>query len=265
MNLIEKIYKVDDAVNNKPIDKKGFLVNLNYKNYEFLYRSLKNKNNTVYIDSQKEVSFVLKLNKIVDIKEILYYKKSIDVKMDLEGPVIELIVDGLSSYEFLFNLNDKFGITALKYLLTNKQVNVHFVVEMAGVLQKFYSSLMPIDDKVVERVEYVLKCLDEYSYPKIDDDVLQKESIIFEVESDYEVLQDLINIVESLQKWNSKDIFSIVVDKDDKFKLHFIGEVKNKNYFKTQLEKKYSLKEYSGFSKGKKFLKYDRGMLYFYI
>ncbi|GFR34975.1 hypothetical protein [Thermobrachium celere] len=265
MNLIEQIYNVNDAVNNKAIDKKGFLVSLNYKNYEFLYRSLKNKNNSVYIDNQNEVSFVIKLNKIVDIKEILYYKKSIDVKMDLEGPVIELIVDGLSSYEFLFNLNDRFGVIALKSFLTNKQVNVHFVVETAGILQKFYSSLMPIDDKVIERVEYVLKCLNDYCYPKIEEDVLQKESVIFEVESDYEILNDLINIIEALQKWNSKDIFSIVVDKDDKFKIHFVGEFKNKNYFKTQLEKNYSIKEYNGFSKGKKFLKYDRGMIYFYI
>ncbi|WDC84100.1 hypothetical protein PL321_17790 [Caloramator sp. mosi_1] len=188
-----------------------------------------------------------------------------DVKLDLEGPVIELIVDGLDSFEFNFSLNDAMNVLALKYLFTNKIVNVHFVVELAGTLQKFYSSAMPIDQKVIERIEYVLKCLDEYSYPKIEEDITNKESVLFELDAGFEVLDDLIHIVDQLRKWNSKDVFSIAVKRDDNFKIYFIGQLLNKNYIKAELNKKYRLVESNSISDGKGFLKYDRGMIYFYI
>lgn len=264
MQIIEKINRADYPVNNKAIDKKSYMQQLSFRYYETLYKLLKNKRSTIYVDEKGEVNFIIKLNKIVDIKEILYYKKSLDVKMNLEGPIMELIVDGLDGFDFLFSLNDKMSILALKYLFLNKSVNVHFVVELVGTLQKFYSSSMPIDERVIERVEYVLKCLDDYSYPKIEEDIINKESILFEVEAGFELLEDLIHIVDNLRKWNSKDSFSIVVDKDDNFKVHFVGKLLNKNYIKEELKKKYSLQESSSISEGKGFLKYDRGMLYFY-
>ncbi|MCX7694582.1 MAG: hypothetical protein N2Z71_02545 [Caloramator sp.] len=264
MDIIDKINRAEYIVNNRAIDKKGYMQQLSFRNYETIYKLLKNKRSTIYVDENNEVNFLIKLNKIVDIKEILYYKKSLDVRMDLEGPILELIVDGLDSFQFLFSLNDVMGILALKYLFLNRAVNVHFVVELVGTLQKFYSSTMPIDEKVIERVEYVLKCLDEYSYPKIEEDIINKESILFEIEAGYEVLEDLINIVDNLRKWNSKDSFSIAVSREDNFKVYFVGHLLNKNYIKEELKKKYSIHESSSVSMGKKFLKYDKGMLYFY-
>lgn len=264
MSLLEAINSIEEVVINPPINKNGHMVQLSFREFETLYRGLKLNRSIVYLDKENEVNFVVKLNKVVDIKEILYYKKIINVKMDLNGPVIELIVDGLDSFEFSFNISENLNLMALKNLKINKGVNVHFVTEINGKIHKFYTAQLQIDDKVIERIDYALKCLDELGYPRIEEDVLAKDSIVLEVDCGFEILDNVLTIVESLQKWGSKDCFSVIVDFKEKINLSFVGEFSNKNYFINELQKKYSVEEIQDVSKGKKFLKYDRGMIYFY-
>lgn len=264
MSILEAINNIEEAVINPTINKKGHMIQLSYREFETVYRGLKLNRSMVYIDKENEVNFVVKLNRVVDIKEILYYKKIINVKMDLNGPIIELIVDGLDNFEFCFDINVKMDLLSLKNLKINKSVNVHFVTESNGRIYKFYTAQLQLDDKVIERIEYALKCLDEVGYPRIDEDILGKDSIVLEVEAGFEILDGLIKIVESLQKWGSKDCFSVTVDFKEKIYLCFVGELNNKNYIINELQKKYKIIETDDVSRGKKFLKFDRGMIYFY-
>lgn len=264
MNIIERIYSFEYNGKRMPIDKKSYITQLNYRDFEFLYRALRNNRTFVYVDTNNEVDFIVKLNKAVDIKEILYYQKLLNIKMDINGPIIELIVEGLDSFEFSFSLSEGSDVLAIKNILLNKKVNLYFVTDIGGKLSKFYTANLNIDEKVIERFIYTLKCLDEMSYPRADDDIIGKEAVLLDVKCDFKILDDLISIVESLQKWGTKDSFSIAVDYNDGFKICLVGNLNNKNYIKTELEKKYSLNETSGVSSGKKFLKFERGMIYFY-
>lgn len=264
MSILEAINTIEEVVTNPPINKRGHLVQLSYREFETVYRGLKLNKSIIYIDNNNEVNFIVKLNRAVDIKEILYYKKIINIKLNLDGPIVELIVDGLDNFEFLFNVKEKIDLLALKYLKQNKNVNVHFVTETNGRIHKFYTAQLQLDDKVIERIEYALKCLDEFGYPRIDEDIIGKESIGLETDAGFEILDSILHIVDSLQKWGSKDCFSIVVDYRDKIYLYFIGDLNNKNYIINELNKKYKVVETNDVSRGRKFLKFDRGMIYFY-
>lgn len=264
MSILEAINTIEEVVDNPTVSKKGHMIQLSYREFETIYRGLKLNRSIVYIDKDKEINFIVKLNRVVDIKEILYYKKIINVKMDLRGPIIELIVDGLDNFEFLFDTNEKTDLMSLKYLKVNKGVNVHFVTESNGRIYKFYTAQLQLDDKVIERIEYAIKCLDEVGYPRIDEDILGKDSIVLEIDAGFEILDSLIQIAESLQKWGSKDCFSVTVDYKEKLQLYFIGDLNNKNYIINELQKKYKVVESYDVSSGKKFLKFDRGMIYFY-
>ena len=263
------VEKEDGTKDNayKSINFTRHMLPLSRIDYDYVYRKLKYKDTYHFVDEGGTVNFLIKIISGKQIESVMKGAKSIYVFRDMNGPGIELSVGGLDkSYVFLFDLSDNRHRDNLKKLMSRREVFMHFIIYDEKQCIKCFSALLNIDSRIFERLNYMISLTTEGCYPRLELNEHEKEDANFiVVKSNTAVLEELLNIVDSLQKWGSKDCFTVYVSEQSGYKIFFAGQAINLNYIKNEILKKFQIfGEGIEPPSGKPFFKYDRGMLYFY-
>lgn len=267
MDIYEKIKSVTDSRKYKALNSSKYISALNYKEYEFVYKELSYKNSSHYIDENDEINYLVKVDNNITLETFVKSRKIINVLRDLKGPVIELkIEDADKSYLFCYNLENENDLFEIKIFLEKRRVNVNIVIFDGTQFFKGLTVLMEIDDRILDMFKYLAETSYYGGHPRIDLDFSEDiTGSYLIVENNFGVLEELLNIVDNLQKWRSKDEFDVLIDYDENLKIWFAGKLTNLQYLKKEISKKYNIiSEGKGTVKGKGFIKYNKGMIYFY-
>ncbi|EYE89246.1 hypothetical protein Q428_03615 [Fervidicella metallireducens AeB] len=267
MDVYEKIKSVTNVRRYKTLNSSKYISSLNYKEYEFVYKELSYRNSSHYIDENDDINYLVKVDNNITLETFVKSRKIINVLRDLKGPVIEFkIEDAEKSYLFSYNLENDNDLYEIKILLEKRRVNVNIVIFDGSQFLKGLTILMEIDDRILDMFKYITETCHCGGHPRIDPDFSNDMTGNYlMVENNFGVLEELLNIVDNLQKWRSKDDFDILIDYDENIQIWFAGKLTNLQYIKKEISKKYNIiSEGTGIAKGKGFIKYNKGMIYFY-
>lgn len=267
MDIFEKINAASNSSRYKILDSNKHMITLSSGEYDFIYRELKHKNNFQYTDLEGRVNFLIRISTIKDVETVVKNRKTVSVLRELEGPGIELGIEGLANrFIFTFDLNNQVHLYNLKKLLKNREAYMHFLLWNENNLINCFTALLEIDQRILERLIHMLQLTNSGEYPRINFQGYNALNCVYFV-FDYAegLLEELLDTVDILQKWGSKDIFSVYIDFEQGYKVIIDGNAQNKDYLKKELTKKYTLIEEGNCKpSGKPFFKYDKGMLYYY-
>lgn len=267
---MEIFNRIDSAVRDevyRGLDSDKHMVSLKPSEYGFVHRELKYKNTFHYIDLNDNAVFLIRITSARGIETVMKGKKVVSVARGLRGPSIELNVDGFGErYRFDFDLDNHINLYELKRILASREVFMHFILLGEEQYLHCFSAMLSIDNRIMERLVYMLELTSQGEYPRIDfKGFSDKECSYIKFNGDLKLLEDMLEALDKLQKWGSKEEFNVYVDYDQGFMFFFEGDTKNKEYIKKVLIQKYELQEEGmGKARGKPFFKYEKGMIYFY-
>lgn len=267
---MEIFKRIDSAVRDgvrRGFDSDKHMVSLKPGEYGFVYREMKYRNTLHYIDTFDDAAFLIRITSAREIERVMNSKKVVSVIRGLKGPTIELTVDDSGQkYLFEFDLESSIHLYELKRILAVREVYMHFILWDEEKCLHCFSATLSIDNRIFERLIYMLELTSFGEYPRIDFKGFREEDCSYiKFNGDIRLLEDMLETLDKLQKWGSKEEFSVYVDYDQGFKFFFDGNTKNKEYIKKELAPKYELKEEgTGKPHGKPFFRYEKGMIYFY-
>lgn len=267
MSIYDDINNAKSYAAYNVINFQNHMKELPSREFDFLYRQFNYKNAVHYVDSNSKYNLVMKIDNEKQIEAVVKNRKIINVSRSIEGPIIEMNIEGIStSFSFSFDLNEENSLFKIKSIIELKEAMMHFVVYSGGKLVKIFSALLNLDNRIMERFYYMIDLANHGSYPSIEHREISEENVLsLSINYDSAIFEEIIGIVENLQKWGSSDRFSIILDYNDELNVRFYGTLNNLNYVKSQISKKFNLIETGNVSRiGVPFLKYDKGMIYFY-
>lgn len=249
------------------MDPSRHIIPLDSRYYNFIYRELNYKSTFHYVDEMEMLNFIIKVDTPKNLEKIYRSKKLVYVTKDLNGPVIEIVLDSLEvSYKFLFDINIESHLYNAKKLIDNKKVIIHFLFTSVDEMYKALSIPMEIDEGSFNKFIYILNYCYEGQYPRINFEGYEsEEGYCLSFNDDNYILEELLEVIDKLEKWKCKDVFSVYIEKGDNLNLVFDGKITNIDFIKNELIKKYKIVD-EGNRKvsGKPFFLYDKGLLYFY-
>lgn len=267
MNIFQNIDNANSDKKYSTINSMQHMKELTSREYDFLYRELKYKGSFHYVDCDFEYNLVMKIDNEKQIEEVVKNRKAVNVTRNSDGPVIEMNIEGLTKpFSFMFDLGNNESLYKLKILKTKKEAKMHFVLYDSGKLTKIFSAMLNIDQRISQRLDYIIKLTYDGCYPYSDYFEESYENIkCIETDGNESILEEIVNVVDNLQKWGSSDSFSVLVELREIYRVTFKGRINNFNYIKSELQKKIRIfGETQSDSKGIPFIKYDSGMIYFY-
>jgi hypothetical protein len=253
----------------REINSTHHILPLSYKEHTHIYSELKFNDTYHFIDNNEDLNFIAKLNPQDNINRIINSRSALYVSRNLDIPVIEFIFENEQSslsYKFKFNLFDNKHLNNIKHLLRSKKVYLYFLTNNNNLLYKNYSNLVVFDEFTLNKFTYFLEfCYNGYC-PRIEFEGFSNQNAYFFIfDCDATVLEDILDITEKLQKWGSRDTFTVSVERNNNYKLYFSGNISNLDYFKKELTKKYRLIDEGTIqASGKPFFRYSQGSLYFF-
>jgi hypothetical protein len=267
LDISEILNAAECTAKYKAIDAEKPILILNRREYGPLYARLEYMDTAHYIDDNDEENFLIKFDYFGDIENIIRYKVDMNLYWRYREVILKLNVENTNiSGEFVFDLDDAGHLYEIKKIIENNKIYLHFVHGSRKEIIKSISILMNIDGLIMEKFIYTVSLAYSGSYPVIQPEENNEDKGCFiDVENREGVLEDLIDIADELGKWSSSDDFKIYLDNSRGLRVVFTGSCSNLNYIKSELVKKHAFTgEGEGAPLGRPFLKYDRGMLYFY-
>jgi hypothetical protein len=266
------IFNIIDSAKNKTsyakMDSSKHMITLKTMDFGFVYRELKFKSTFHYIDSSDHVSFLIKITSAKDIEVIMKSRKTVSVIREIDGPGVELIIEGVEKrFIFPFELDNPNHLYELKKLIESREIYLYFILYSQEQCVQCFSALLGVDDRILERLIYMIKLTSLGEYPRVEFESIRDELTEFiKLKGDSKVLEDVLDITEMLQKWGSKDRFIVYIDYDGDYKVFINGNIQNMKYIKKELLRKYELIEEGivDVPTGKAFFKYDKGMIYYF-
>lgn len=267
MEIFEIVEKTKNNSTYKPLSSNGYMVPLNSREYDYVYRELRYKNAFHFTDINGDLNFLIKINMGKDIERVVKNRKILDVIGKKEGPCIELNIEDMDQkYLFVFNLKNEVSMLNIKSLLNKQKIYLHFIICDEKSCIKNFTALFELNEIIVEKFRYFTELCYYQSYPRIDftGDSNKKAWVVIFDES-FEILDEILEITDKLKNWGSMDKFNVYIEYKDGLALIISGECNNINYIKKEIGKRYKIiKEYEDTPKGKPFFRYDRGMMYFF-
>ena len=251
----------------KGINPELHLMKLNYNEFDHVYKELKYNNTYIYTDENDVVNFIVKINDYNDLKIILNNKRYFSINKYFNGPVIEIHISNYNkTIKFYFDLYNDDDLYCIKKILMGNSAYIHFVNFNGLEIIKNITTKFYMEKRLKEYFLYMSEYCYKGIYPRIPfDGYKTKTSSYIDVCNDIEIIDKLCEMISCIQNWGSQDEFDIYLEWAENIRIFISDEVINLKYIQNQISNYCSIIEKgSENTSGSPFLRYDRGMIYFF-
>lgn len=249
-------------------EENKYIMALDNTDFWNVYKELKCRDTFLIIDKKGNINFFIKLIDITIIKDLLRSNNIyIRVEWNNYGPEIIIERDGLQRIPgFILQLKNNMDDFILQRFLENNEVFIQYIIQDEKGIIKLLTEKKQMDKNFIERLKYYIE-LDFYSeYPRILEEERNEEyGYYIKTHEELKVLEEVLDIVSGIKHSNTNEQITVHVEVDGFYKIIFSGDILNIENLMDEICNKINVIEKGRTEvRGKPFLKYKNGLLYFF-
>lgn len=268
MDIYDLISNAEHITKCKSTEENKYIMTLEKADFWDVYKESGIRDTFIIIDKKGEINFYIKLKQLDQLKDLLHSNNIfLDAEWNYNGPEIILNIDGLERIPgFIFEIQKNMDAFILKKFLKNQEIFVQYFTQDERGIIKLLTKKMQLHNNFIERLKYYIE-LDYYGvYPRIKDEKIESENGYY-IRTDWKtsILQEVLDIAEKIEKKFTKGSITIHVEAKDFCSFIFSGDMQNIKLIIDKISKRVNIIEEGRIDvRGKPFLKYKSGLLYFY-